>query len=255
MTETCLYTIIKVTQDEDLAEQIGKDIYFDLVDHDKVRSFRVQKDMSFNVFKEDVAKEFGIPVRFQRFWLWAKRQNHTFLPSRPLTHVGDAQSVRKLTRVQNVEKAELKLFLEVHCSIAQLNMIKDDILLFLKYVGRLLVNLTGKPSEILTRLNILAGYDPDEVIILYEVFYSPLAAESEDKESFDEQNKNIIAEDTNVDKIIEAQQSKEVIETTHDEGTSKSNTSKLVSLDMEEIDAMIDEDVIAAIDKVLYRLW
>jgi hypothetical protein len=67
----------------------------------------------------------------------------------------------------------------------------------------------------------------------------------------EEQNKNIIAEETNVDKIIEAQQSKEVIETTHDEGTSKSNTSKLVSLDMEEIDAMIDMDVIAAIDRVL----
>jgi hypothetical protein len=67
----------------------------------------------------------------------------------------------------------------------------------------------------------------------------------------EEQNKNIIAEETNVEKIIEAQQSKEVIETTHDEGTSKSNTSKLVSLDMEEIDAMIDMDVIAAIDTVL----
>jgi hypothetical protein len=67
----------------------------------------------------------------------------------------------------------------------------------------------------------------------------------------EEQNKNIIAEETNVEKIIEAQQSKEVIETTHDEGTSKSNTSKLVSLDMEEIDAMIDMDVIAAIDRVL----
>ena len=28
-------------------EQIGKDIYFDLVDHDKVRSFRIQKNLSF----------------------------------------------------------------------------------------------------------------------------------------------------------------------------------------------------------------
>jgi ubiquitin carboxyl-terminal hydrolase 7 len=40
-----------VARNEDLEEQIGKDIYFDLVDHDKVRSFRVQKQMSFNVFK------------------------------------------------------------------------------------------------------------------------------------------------------------------------------------------------------------
>jgi hypothetical protein len=38
-----------------------------------------------------------------------------------------------------------------------------------RYVGRLLVNGTGKPSEILTRLNKLAGYNPDEEIRLYEV--------------------------------------------------------------------------------------
>ncbi|KAG5053183.1 hypothetical protein JHK87_005381 [Glycine soja] len=118
--EAHLYTIIKVARDEDLAEQIGKDIYFDLVDHDKVRSFRVQKQTSFNLFKDEVAKEFGIPVQFQRFWLWAKRQNHTYRPNRPLTHMEEAQSA------------------------------------------------TGKPSEILTRLNKMAGYDPDEEIGLYE---------------------------------------------------------------------------------------
>jgi len=31
------------------------------------------------------------------------------------------------------------------------------------------VKSTGKPSEILTRLNKMAGYDPDEEIGLYEV--------------------------------------------------------------------------------------
>jgi len=40
-----------VIRDEDLAEHIGKDIYFNLVDHGKVRSFRVQKQTSFNAFK------------------------------------------------------------------------------------------------------------------------------------------------------------------------------------------------------------
>ncbi|WJX64616.1 ubiquitinyl hydrolase 1 [Trifolium repens] len=269
---------IRVVRDEDLAEQIGKDIYFDLVDFDAVKSFRVQKDTPFYVFQEDVAEEFGIPVRFQRFWLWTKRQNHTFRPLRPLTHIEEAQSVKILRRVQNVEKAELKLFLEVHRGrdlrpTAPLEKRWDDILLFfklydpekeeLRYVGRLLVNLIGKPSEILRRLNKLAGYDPDEEIILYEeikfepnvmcepvdkkltfqdskledgdiicfqkapamdnekhirypyvpsyleyahnlqVPFSPLATESEDKESLEEQNKNIIAEETNVDKIIE----------------------------------------------------
>ncbi|KAL7193889.1 hypothetical protein ACSBR2_025515 [Camellia fascicularis] len=49
--EAHLYTIIKVARDEDLLEQIGRDIYFDLVDHDKVRSFGIQKQMPFNLFK------------------------------------------------------------------------------------------------------------------------------------------------------------------------------------------------------------
>lgn len=31
--------------------QIGKDIYFDLVDHDKVCNFRIQKQMPFTHFK------------------------------------------------------------------------------------------------------------------------------------------------------------------------------------------------------------
>ncbi|RVW38443.1 Ubiquitin carboxyl-terminal hydrolase 12 [Vitis vinifera] len=42
---------LRVARDEDLAEQIGKDIYFDLVDHDKVRSFRIQKQWPFTLFK------------------------------------------------------------------------------------------------------------------------------------------------------------------------------------------------------------
>ncbi|KAH7554220.1 hypothetical protein JRO89_XS12G0136900 [Xanthoceras sorbifolium] len=88
-----LYTIIKVARDEDLAEQIGRDIYFDLVDHDKVRSFRIQKQTPFIAFKEEVAKEFGIPVQFQRFWIWAKRQNHTYRPNRPLLPQEEAQTV------------------------------------------------------------------------------------------------------------------------------------------------------------------
>lgn len=32
-------------------------------------------------------------MQFQRFWLWAKRQNHTYRPNRPLTPVEETQSV------------------------------------------------------------------------------------------------------------------------------------------------------------------
>ncbi|XP_038987971.1 ubiquitin carboxyl-terminal hydrolase 12-like isoform X5 [Phoenix dactylifera] len=182
--EAHLYTIIKVARDEDLAEQIGRDIYFDLVDHDKARSFRIQKQMPFNAFKEEVAKEFGIPVQFQRFWLWAKRQNHTYRPNRPLNPQEEAQSVGQLRDVSNkAHNAELKLFLEVELGLdlhplSPPDKTKEDILLFfklydpekeqLRYVGRLFVKALGKPSEILTKLNELAGYSPNQEIELYE---------------------------------------------------------------------------------------
>ncbi|KAL7228353.1 hypothetical protein ACSBR2_007135 [Camellia fascicularis] len=179
-----LYTIIKVARDEDLLEQIGRDIYFDLVDHDKVRSFRIQKQMPFNLFKEEVAKEFGIPVEFQRFWLWAKRQNHTYRPHRLLTPQEETQSVGQLREISTeASNAELKLFLEVelgqdlHLILPPLKSKKKILLFFkqydplkeeLRYVGRLFVRANGKPSEILTKLNELAGFAPDEEIELFE---------------------------------------------------------------------------------------
>ncbi|XP_021892267.1 ubiquitin carboxyl-terminal hydrolase 12-like, partial [Carica papaya] len=49
--EAHLYTVIKVARSEDLHQQIGKHIYFDLVDHKKVPSFRIQKQMPFSLFK------------------------------------------------------------------------------------------------------------------------------------------------------------------------------------------------------------
>ncbi|KAK8671499.1 hypothetical protein V6N13_038094 [Hibiscus sabdariffa] len=182
--EARLYTVIKVARNEDLVEQIGKDIYFDLVDHEKVRSFRIHKQMPFNVFKEEVAKEFGIPVQYQRFWLWAKRQNHTYRPNRPLTHQEEAQSVGQLREVsKKANNAELKLFLEVELGphlqpVAPPKKTNQDILLFfklydpykeeLRYIGRMFVKVDGKPVDILARINKMAGFDPDEDIELYE---------------------------------------------------------------------------------------
>ncbi|KAJ0499961.1 putative ubiquitinyl hydrolase 1 [Helianthus annuus] len=182
--EAHLYTIIKVARDENLHEQIGKNIFFDLVDHDKVRSFRIQKQISFTLFKEEVAKELGIPVQHQRFWLWAKRQNHTYRPNRPLTLLEEAQSVGHLREVSNkANNAELKLFLEVQMGqdsqpVPPPVKTKEEILLFfklydplkeeLRYVGRLFVKGTGKPTEILPKLKELAGFAPDEEIELFE---------------------------------------------------------------------------------------
>ncbi|KAI3991322.1 hypothetical protein MKX01_034641, partial [Papaver californicum] len=162
-----------VAQNEDLFEQIGRDIYFDLVDHNKVHS------LPFYLFKEEVAKEFGVPVQFQRFWLWAKRQNHTYRPHRQLTPQEDPQFLREVSN--KAHNAELKLFLEIELGpelhpIPPPDRTKEDILLFfklydaekeeLRYVGRLFVKGSGKPLEILKKLNEMAGFSLDEEIEL-----------------------------------------------------------------------------------------
>ncbi|KAK7393143.1 hypothetical protein VNO78_21621 [Psophocarpus tetragonolobus] len=182
--EAHLYTVIKVARDEDLREQIGNDIFFDLVDHDKVRSFRVKKQVPFILFKEEVAKEFGIPVQNQRFWLWAKRLNNTYRLNRALTPQEEAQPVGLLREVSNkANSGELKLFLEVEMgkdlqSIPPPEKSKENILLFfklyepsiekLRYIGRLFVMSSGKPIDILVKLNEMAGYAPDEELDLFE---------------------------------------------------------------------------------------
>jgi ubiquitin carboxyl-terminal hydrolase 7 len=43
--------------------------------------------------QEEVAKMMGIPVQSQRFWLWAKRQNQTYRPNRPLTEQEEQEPV------------------------------------------------------------------------------------------------------------------------------------------------------------------
>lgn len=45
------------------------------------------------------------------------------------------------------------------------------VFLVIRYVGRLFVKGSGKPLEILTKLNELAGFSPDEEIELFEVIF------------------------------------------------------------------------------------
>ncbi|PRQ55396.1 putative ubiquitinyl hydrolase 1 [Rosa chinensis] len=61
-----------------------------------------------------VAKEFGIPVQFQRFWLWAKCQNHTYRPNHPLIPMKETQHVGQLREVSN--KAHYFIMQNSSCS-------------------------------------------------------------------------------------------------------------------------------------------
>ena len=40
-----------MARDEDLSNQIGKHLFFDLVDHDSVKSYRIQQEVPFKQFK------------------------------------------------------------------------------------------------------------------------------------------------------------------------------------------------------------
>ncbi|XP_030495050.1 uncharacterized protein LOC115710835 isoform X1 [Cannabis sativa] len=180
------YTDIKVVRDEDLIAQIGRDMYFDLVNHDKVRNFRIPNLITFYKFKEKVAIEFDVPVKFQRFWVWEKRDNDTYRPLRPLTSVEEQRRVGELTDYLDKKRKReevLRLFLEVELDldlqpVAPPLKSKEDVLLFFKlydpwkeelcYVGRLFVKLHEKPSRILKKLNKMAGFNPNEKIILFE---------------------------------------------------------------------------------------
>ncbi|KAM0883676.1 hypothetical protein ACQ4PT_031462 [Festuca glaucescens] len=177
--EAHMFTALKVARDLDLAEQIGRHMIFDLVDYEKIHSFRVSKDMTINQVKEELSKEFRIPAHSQRFWLWAKRQNHTYRPSRPLNQHEEANNVGQLKDTTNrLQDSELRLYLEIENHLTLPLKTKDDILLFfklydpekeeLRYVGSLFLKASNKPSDIVQKLNEIAGFQPDEDIELYE---------------------------------------------------------------------------------------
>ncbi|KAI3892892.1 hypothetical protein MKX03_012408 [Papaver bracteatum] len=172
------HTIIKVVRNEDLYQQIGRDVYCDLVDHDKVRSFRILNSTPFNSLKEMVVRQFGVPLELQRFWMCLKRENQTCRPSRPLTHEEEKQPVHELKRKTDLillEGVELGPDL---CTFRLRPRTEEDILLFfnhydpekeeIRYVGNLFVKGNAMPGDILKKLNDMANFSPDEELVLYE---------------------------------------------------------------------------------------
>mmetsp|Transcript_19656 Transcript_19656/g.42954 ORF Transcript_19656/g.42954 Transcript_19656/m.42954 type:complete len:1106 (-) Transcript_19656:700-4017(-) len=186
-SEAHLFTILKVARDADMKAQIGNELFFDLVDHDKVKTFRVRKETPFLQFKEQVAQELGIPVQFQRYWQWAKRQNHTYRPNRPIMPAEDTMTVLQVKEsashhVKNTAM-DLKLYLEEYYGpdsvprpLPVIN--KGDILLFFKlydpvtstlsYVGKMFANNNARMIDLLEDINLMAGFPADEQLLLFE---------------------------------------------------------------------------------------
>ena len=82
----------------------------------QVKTMRVLKKAKFIELKEQVHVEMGAPLPLQRYWIWAKRQNHTYRPNRYLTEVEDAKTMEELQKQVNVVAkstiGNLNLYLE-----------------------------------------------------------------------------------------------------------------------------------------------
>ena len=82
--EAHLYTVVRLATHNELVAEIGKDRFFDLVTHEKVPTLRIKKELTLLHLKQEIWRLTGARPSQQRLWLWAKRQNHTFRPDRPL---------------------------------------------------------------------------------------------------------------------------------------------------------------------------
>ncbi|KAK1416897.1 hypothetical protein QVD17_26016 [Tagetes erecta] len=158
--------------------------YFDLTEIEYVKNFFLTSDTPVKIINECVAKEFGVPVEFQRIWLCAKRKHETYRPSRPLISREKKRTIGKLSCTHfKKQEADLVLFLETEIGpdkklLPPPEITQDDILLFFKffesekiipcYVGRLFVNKHWDVASVIPKLKEMAGFNFDETVELYE---------------------------------------------------------------------------------------
>ena len=82
--EAHLYTVVRLATHHDLTLQIGAERFFDLVTHEKCDNIRILKEKNLKFLKQEIWRLTGARPSQQRLWLWAKRQNATFRPDKPL---------------------------------------------------------------------------------------------------------------------------------------------------------------------------
>ena len=157
----------------------------------QVKALRVQKLAKFGELKEQVEAELGVAVPLQRYWMWARRQNHTYRPSKYLTPVEDTKTLQEIkesakshVRGFGDNERDVKLYLEENLDAEgrpqPLPAIgRGDTLLFFKFydaargeirfVGKTFVHLDRKFTELKDHMCAMAGLPPDEEIRLFEV--------------------------------------------------------------------------------------
>ncbi|XP_051113491.1 ubiquitin C-terminal hydrolase 13-like isoform X7 [Andrographis paniculata] len=136
IAQTDAHTIVKVATDDDISQQIESEIYFDLVDFDKVRGFHVWRFMPLNIFKEVVAKVFGLPPKYMHYWVCAECKNVSCHPLRALAFHDSSESVGDLKDLYGIhDPSKFFLYAELgldSCFMPLPYITSDDILLFFK---------------------------------------------------------------------------------------------------------------------------
>ena len=115
--EAHLYTVVRIATQADLKSQIGSERFFDLVNHEQVASLRIKKEHTLLQLKQEIWRMTGVLPTEQRLWMWARRQNHTFRPDRPLQseyddHVAMMDCKEDHPPPTGTIQAQLRLYLE-----------------------------------------------------------------------------------------------------------------------------------------------
>lgn len=192
--EAHLYCYVKLVRDEDLRDQIGHSRYLDLVDTEKVKRYRVQKQLKFLDFKRMIAEEVGVAPENQRYWTWARRQNATYRPVKALREeeeashvVTDLREYREQLPVSKRSLMDIVLFLEVPFpdkTVPLAPLSNRHIMLFLKfyepmtesmtYVGRINALKSSRVADLFPQFAALAQLPPATDFEVYEeVKYEP----------------------------------------------------------------------------------
>ncbi|KAI7840976.1 hypothetical protein COHA_005205 [Chlorella ohadii] len=153
--EAHLYTLVRVSTDADLAKQIGHDRFFDLVDHDKVKTFKMSRKAPFSELQKRVHDEMGVPPEKQRFWKWAGRQNSTYRPAQVL-HLEPGED----PPISSIRESDLLLFFKQYSPDPQQPS--------LKYAGHRLVPKDAKTKELYPLVRSLGGLLDSEAVELFE---------------------------------------------------------------------------------------
>uniref|UniRef100_A0A0A9B6U1 UBP13 n=1 Tax=Arundo donax TaxID=35708 RepID=A0A0A9B6U1_ARUDO len=172
---------IKVTQDSYLSNKVGSTICFDLLDGNELSYLRLSHE-HFSAFKNQIESDFKVPVHMQRFWVFIKRDNSTYRPSRVLSVEEQHKTIGDIEKSIDGDRC-LNLYLEIEYGILlkpilPLPKMDDEVLVFFKYfdvkrcgfkyVGRLSLKLSNKPANILGKLREMAEIDPKEGLTLFE---------------------------------------------------------------------------------------